>query len=363
MPTPVYNIWDQRKSLGVMRDTRPEPHAFARFFTRAFPSTTEWIDFEKLPVKGRRLAPFVKPMGQGRGIFRDRAYGFRFKPANVVIDEAIDPLRPLTFQPGIDYSMYDVNALTPMQRLEMLKVMMTADALDAIERRKEWMRARAIIDGAVTCTYEDGDVVSVDFRRAAGQTEILTSGNRFGDAGVSAMDKFQSIFDTMNDADFGGLPVSVEMGGGVWAKLRKDVEILANLDKFRAVGGVVIERGVTVSGDRSKRYKVGEITIGGASGQSVELWVNNETYEADDGTQTRYLPSNTMVFTSTPEAIMGFDCYGMIVDRDAEYQALPVFPKNYLKGDRVKVEHLSFEAAPLPVVVNPNATYKLVAVA
>jgi len=363
MTTPAYNIWDQRRSLGVMRESRPEPRPFSRFFTRTFLATDEWIDFEKLPIKGRRLSPFVKPMGQGRGIYTDKSRGYRFKPANTVVDEAIDPLRPLTFQPGIDTSMYDVNKLSPMQRIELLKVAMTADALDAIERRREWMRAKALIDGQVTCNYEDGDVIVVNFQRDTSHTEVLTSGNRFGDSGVSIMDKFQSIFDTMNDAEFGGLPLQVEMGGGVWAVMRKDAEILANLDKYRPVGGVTMERGVVTSGDRSKRYKVGEITIGGASGQAVELWVNNETYEADNGTQTRYVASTDMVFLGSPDAIMGYDCSGMIIDRDAEYQALPVFPKNYLKGDRVKVEHLSFEAAPLAVPVNPNATYKLTATA
>jgi hypothetical protein len=359
MTTPAYNIWDQRRSLGVMRDTRPEPRPFKRFAVRVFNATEEWLDFEKLPIRSRRLSPLVKPMGQGKGIFSDKVQGYRFKPANTVIDEAVDPLRPLTFQPGIDESMYDVQKLSPMQRLELIKVAMTAEALEAIERRKEWFRARALIDGSVVCRYEDGDVITVDFQRDAGQTEVLTGGNRFGQAGISVMDKLQAIFDTMNNAAFGGLPVQIEMGGGVWSVIRKDTEVLANLDKFRPVGGVTIERGITVSGDGSKRYKVGEITIGGASGQSVEMFVNNETYDADDGTATRYLGNSDMVFLSTPQTIMGHDCNGMIVDRDAEYQALPVFPKNYLKGDRVKIEHLSFEAAPLFVPINPNGTYKL----
>lgn len=357
-----YTIWDSRRSLGVMRDTRPEPRPFSRFFTNQFRATEEWIDFEKLPIRSRRLAPFAKPGTQGKGIYSDKVKGYRFKPANLVVDEAIDPKRPLTFQPGIDMSMLDVNKLSPMQRVELIKVAMTADAMDSIERRWEWMKARALIDGTVVCNYLDGDVVTVDFKRAAGHTEVLLAGDRFGQAGVSIMDKFQEIFDTMNDAEFGGLPVQVEMGGSVWAVMRKDTEILANLDKFRPVGGLSIERGVVTSGDRSKRYKVGELTIGGASGQSIELWVNNETFEADDGTQTRYLGAADMVFLGTPEAVKGFECFGMIEDRDAEYQALPIFPKNYLKGDRVKVEHLSFESAPLPVPINPNATYKLTAV-
>jgi len=361
-PVTAYNLWDQRRSLGVMREVRPEPRPFSRFFRSQFRSTEEYIDFEKLPIKGRRLAPFVRPMGQGKGIYSDKARAYRFKPANLVIDEAVDPLRPLTYQPGIDQSMFEPNRLTPMQRLDLIKVAMTTDALDAIERRWEWMKARALIDAVIVCDYLDGTSVEVDFERSADHTEVLTGGDRFGQTGVSAMDKFQEIFDTMNDAEFGGLPVQVEMGSGVWAVLRKDAEILDNLDKYRPVGGVTLERGIALAGDGSKRYKVGDITIGGATGQKVELWVNNETYEADNGTQTRYLGASDMAFLGTPETINGFECFGMIVDRDAEYQAVPIFPKNYLKGDRVKVEHLSFESAPLPVPINPNATYKLTAV-
>jgi hypothetical protein len=65
----------QRKSLGVIRDTRPEPRPFSRFFTNQMRSTDEYIDFEKLPIKGRRLAPFVKPLGQGKGIYSDKPAG------------------------------------------------------------------------------------------------------------------------------------------------------------------------------------------------------------------------------------------------------------------------------------------------
>lgn len=358
-PVTAYNLWDQRRSLGVMREVRPEPRPFSRFFTSQFRATEEYIDFEKLPIRSRRLAPFVKPMGQGKGVYSDKVVGYRFKPANVVVDEAVDPLRPLTFQPGIDVSQFDPNKLSPMQRLDAIKVEMTATALDAIERRWEWMKARALIDGTVTCVYLDGTSVAVDFKRDSGHTETLTGGNQFGDSGVSIMDKFQSIFDTMNNAQFGGLPIQIEMGGDVWTQMRADTEIKDNLDKYRPVGGVTMERGVAVAGDGSKRYKIGDITIGGTTGQVVELWVNNEEYEADDGTMTRYLGAKDMVFLGSPAAIKGFECFGMIVDRDAEYQAIPIFSKNYLKGDRVKVEHLSFESAPLPVPINPNATYKL----
>jgi hypothetical protein len=362
-PVTAYNLWDQRKSLGMIKEMRPEPRPFSAFFPNSLRAAEEYIDFEKLPIRSRRLAPFVKPMGQGRGIFNAEQRSYRFKPAYVKVDEAIDPLRPLTFQAGIGESLFDPNKLSPMQRLELIKAEMTAEAVAAIERRWEWLRARALIDATVTMTYEDGKSATVDFLRDAGHTETLTSGNQWGDTGVSIMDHLQSIVDTMNDAEFGGLPVQIEMGSSVWAVMRKDTEILDNLDKFRPVGGVEIERGVATATDGSKRYPVGAITIGGASGHRIQMYVNNETYEADNGTQTRYLAANAMVFLGSADAIKGYECFGMIVDRDAEYQALPIFPKNYVKGDDVKVEHLSFKSAPLMVPINPNATYKLTPVA
>ncbi len=354
-----YELWTTHKLLGTFRDTKPEDWYFGQFFQNQMRSTDEWIDFEKLPIRGRKLAPFVKPLGRGHGLFQDRIQGFRFKPANTVLEDAVDPLRPLTFQPGIDGSMFDTNRLTPMQRLGLIKMEMMNEMLLGTERRWEWLKARAIIDGKVQITYRDGTSVLVDFQRAAGHTQTLTSGNRWGDSGVSILSQIQSDVDLMNNAEFGGMPTRITMGGNVPAVVRADQEILAHMDRNISGGTVVVERGV-ISGANGggKVYKFGELTVGGASGQRIELWVNNETYTADDGTQLRYLGANEVVYTSTPEAIKGYECFGMIVDKDAQYQAIPAFPKNFETGERVKVENLSVESAPLMVPINPNATLK-----
>ena len=145
--------------------------------------------------------------------------------------------------------------------------------------------------------------------------------------------------------------------------MRQDVEIRAMMDLFRPVGAIDIERGLVSGGPNGgKVFKVGTIGVGGNSGQQIELWVNNETY-TQNGAQVRYLGTNEVVFTSTPEAIMGYRCFGRIKDVDAKFQALPIFPKNFVTGERVKTENMSFESAPLHVPVNPNATYKLTAIA
>lgn len=359
-----YELWNTRTSLGVMRDVRSEDWYFGQFFTKQMRSTTEYIDFERLPIRSRKLAPMVMPMGRGQGVFDDTQRTYRFKPGNIVVEESVDPLRPLTFSPGIDRSMLDPNNLTPMQRLSLIKAEMAGEAVKAIERRWEWMKARSIIDGKVTLVYDTGESYDVNFQRASGHTEILTAGNRWGDTGISIVDHIQAIVDTMNDAEFGGMPTRATMGGLVAKAIRADAEVLTHLDKNIAGATITVERGLIAGGPNGgKIYKFGELQIGGASGQKIELWVNNETYTSNTGTQVRYLGANEIVFTGTASAINGYECFGRIVDRDADYQALPIFPKNFVTGERVKTENMSWESAPLMVPINPNATYKLTPVA
>lgn len=359
-----YELWSTRKSLGVFRDTRAENWYFGQFFTKQMRSTDEWIDFEKLPIRSRKLAPFVKPGGRGHGLFSDKVQGYRFKPANLVVEDSVDPLRPLTFQPGIDQSAFDMNKLSPMQRRELIKAEMMAEMRIGVERRWEWMKAKAIIDGAVTCTYRDGTVAVVDFQRASGHTQVLTSTNRWGDSGVSILGGIQTIFDTVNNAQFGGTISRITVGNSVVPVIRADTEIAAHMDLTKRGASVTVDRGVIGGGPNGgKVYKFGELSVGGgASGQQIEIWVNNETYDADDGTSTRYLGSADVLFTCDPSAVNGYECFGMIVDPDAEYQAIPAFPKNFVTGERVKTENLSVESAPLFVPINPNTTYKLTAV-
>lgn len=169
-----YELWQTRKSLGVIRARKAETFHYKQFFTKGFRSTDEWIDFEKLPIRGRKLAPFVLPLGRGRGIYDDTSRAYRFKPAYTKLEDQIDPLRLLTMAPGIDSSMLNPNDLTPMQRNELLKAAITFDHVAAIERRWEWLRAKAINDGKVTIVYDDGTSVLVDFQRDSDHTEVLT---------------------------------------------------------------------------------------------------------------------------------------------------------------------------------------------
>ncbi|WP_176473467.1 major capsid protein [Sphingopyxis sp. GW247-27LB] len=360
-----YELWSTRKSLGVMRDTKSETvNYFRQWFPFQHRSTEEYIDFEKLPIRSKKLAPFALPLGEGGSVYDDSARAYRVKPAYVVLDDVVDPLKPLTYQPGIDQSRFDVTKLSPKQRLEMLKVQIAAAHRNAWDRRMEWLAARAIIDGQVTLSGPKYPTTLVNFQRAAGHTVTLGAGDRFGEAGVSILDFFKAQIAKMCAAEFGGMPTRITMSGTVAAIIQADEEILKHMDINTTGGRHQVERGILAADPKQPMvYRFGTLFVAGNSGVTIELWVNDETYQNDAGVQTRYLPAHEIVFTSTPDAVAGHECFGRIVDQDADYEPIPLFPKNYRTGDRVKTEHVSHTSSPLEVPINPNATLKAAVIA
>lgn len=357
-PTPYTALWDTRRSLGVLRAVRADDMYFDQFFTNELRSTDAWIDFEKLPIMKRKLAPFVLPRGRGRGVWEDSQKAYRFKPGYIKVEETIDEEMPLTFQPGMG-SVFEAANLSDTQRLDLIRSAMLAAMNDAVDRRIHWMRAQAIINGTYTMKYDSGEEFVINLQRSGTHTVTLGSGSRFGDSGVSIVDFINTMVDRMNDAEFGGVVRKITMSSKVARILRKDTEFLSHLDINIKGGNITFERGlVTGAANGGKTYKFGEMMVGGASGATIELWVNDDTFiDPATGTATRYLAEHQMLFTADPSAIVGYTAYGKIVDRDAGYQALSKFPKNYVErnGD-ITTEYMNLKSAPLAVVINPDAT-------
>src|SRR5439155_18228195 len=118
------------------------------------------IDFEKIPRVGRKLAPFVVPLAQGRPIFEEGGRIGRFKPAYVKPSDPVTPTRALRKRPG---SLLSADQPTPVQRYEAIKADILAYHRTAIERRWEWLAAKAVIDGKVTISGDDYPTVIIDF--------------------------------------------------------------------------------------------------------------------------------------------------------------------------------------------------------
>lgn len=352
-----YELWNTRRSLGVMREVEP---VFDYWLTLGFQnqinSTDEYIDFEKLPNVTRKLAPFVRPLGSGKPIYNDSGRAFRFKPAYSKVKEVIDPLMPLVRRPGIDATLLGEVTMTPMQRREAIRAAMTVQAVNAIKRRQEWMAAKAIIDGRYTVSGEEYPAVLLDFLRAANHTVVKTSGNYWGQSGVSIFDDIQTYADRMFNAEFGAFPTRLTITPKVWKVMRNSPEFMEHMDKQIRGEAATITRGL-ISAD--KVTKVGELLIGGASGASIEIWLYRDTYVDDvTGAQVPFLADGDIVLTGTANAIQGYRCFGAIIDPYAQYQALEIFPRNWMETGDPAVEYFLWQSAPLMVPVNPNATLK-----
>lgn len=350
-----YNPWDRRKSLGVIRDMEANPSYWRRrLFPNIMTSTDEWIEFDKLPRQARKLAPFVMPLSPGQPIYEARQSVTRFKPAYIKLKDVIDALMPLVKHAGVDRPFMSESELTPMQRRDLIRASMALQHVAAIDRRIEWMCAMAILHAKYVVEAEDYPAQLIDFRRDPSHRVIKTSGNFWGDAGVSLFDDVQRYADHMFNAEHGAFPVALTMGSKVWSVVRKDKEMLEHMDTQKRGNAAVVERGL-ISGE--KVVKVGELEVGGSSGARIEMFVYRDTFIDKDGVTQPLMKQTDISLTGSAESVMGVQAYGAIADPNAGYQSLPIFPRNWVDNGDPAAEYMLHQSAPLMVPVNPNATF------
>lgn len=344
MPFQNYDLWDTHTLLGVFRETDEVPSYWLDLlFGAEFTSTDEYIDFERIPNVGRKLAPFVAPLAQGRAIYSEGSRVARFKPAYIKPSDPITPNRALSRRPG---TLLAPDSMGPMQRYNAIKADIIAYHRVAIERRWEWLAAKAIIDGKVKITGKDYPETEVDFGRAANQTIGLATAEKWGAEGVSILDDIQSWMDLMHRAEFGGAPNRLTIGTDVWGVMRKDAEIKDQMDTRYRGNDVEIRTGL---------ISTGEARFVGTLGAALDVYVYNDYY-TEGGVVTPFMSPKDVVLTGPN--VQGVRCFGAIQDVHAQFQALSVFPRNYIVDGDVAIEQIVTQSAPLMVPVNPNATLK-----
>ena len=344
-----YELWETHTLLGVYREMDEPPRYWLDLlFGNELQSDDEYIDFEKIPRAGRKLAPFVAPMAQGRPIYEEGGRVARFKPAYIKPSDPVTPNRIMRRRPG---ALLGPDSNTPMARYDAIKADIIAYHRVAVERRWEWLAARAVIDGKVTIEGDDYPTQLVDFGRAAGHTVVLGNGARWGDSGVSIFDSIQGFVDLMHAAQFGGAPNRLTIGTDVWKVMRRNEEVMKEMDTTRRGTDVDIKTGL---------LPAGEARFVGNLGPTLDVWVYNDYYTSGNSV-VPFMSPKDVVFTGPN--VEGHRCYGIIQDLRAQFQAMPVFPCNYVTTGDTVIEQILTQSAPLMVPVNPNATLKATVVA
>lgn len=332
---------DTSKLLGYYRDV-PAPINYFRnlLVTSVFTSTEEWIDFMKI-TDTRKLAPLVIPTAQGRPIFSEAANAARFKPAYVKPKDPISPTRVLKRRPG--ENIFQPNQLTPYQRYLQLLGDILRVHRESIENRLEWLAAEAALYGKVTLEGPDYPTTIVDFERDPSHTITLAGANLWSSVDAPIVDMLNTWVEKVRRAPFGGPVTRVTIGKNVVGPFLRNKQVQATRDLL--IRGTDGQPGQTIrSGDYSEMiFRIG----------NLEIWTTSDWYTKPDGTVGEYMNPNG-VLLSGPNLNM-VECYGAILDLDAQLQAMPVFPKQWNQPDPSGTFVMT-QSAPLQVPVNPNNT-------
>ena len=215
-------IYDTATMLGVIRDDDmmlpPANYWLGLCFPGQINFTDEYIDFGQI-AENRKLAPLVVPTSQGKPIYSIAERLNRVKPAYVKPKDPVTATRMIRRVAG--FGELNSNApMTPAARYNAIVGDIIRQHRRAIERRWEWMAARAIIDGQVVLEDEAYPRTVVDFGRSALHSEVLTGGNRWGEAGVDILGFIEVARTRMRQARNGGPANRLTIGAEVWDVMR-----------------------------------------------------------------------------------------------------------------------------------------------
>ncbi len=336
-----HQIYDSATNLGVMRQFPAVPDYW---LSLAFPGQmtfeSEFIDFEKIHGT-RKLAPFVAPTAQGQPIYSRGSNLTRLKPAYVKPRDAVEPHRMLKKQPG---SLLEDNQ-SPAQRWDAVVADINRDHRESIERRWEWLAAKAVMDGAVTISGDNYPERYVDFGRDPNLTVTMTGQGAWNGTDADPMTDINAWLLTAYRAKFGGALTRMTCGVEAYQALIQDQRVQDELKLDIRGTQVNLNRGI-VPGVEAQYM--------GTLGSGLEVWMYRDYYEDENGTLTEFMDPRDVVLTGNVDGVRAF---GAILDRRAGLRAMPIFPKMWDEEDP-SATYLMSQSAPLMVPVYQNRTMR-----
>lgn len=344
-------VFDTTTLLDVLR-VQKSPKSF--WLEKCFPFQinfeTEKIAFDRVNEDYRRLAPFVAPNVQGKVMTREGSDMVAFKPAYVKPKHVVEPNDVLVRQPGENLG---TGSLTLQQRRDAIIADLLRRHKEMHAMTREWLAARAIIDGTVTIEGENYPKVTVDFRRDASLTSVLLTTARWSETTATPLADLQAMRVASNTL-CGAVIRDIIFGAGAWAAFSAHATVTPLLDK--QVRGSESDFTAMVDGFEDSVEYLGTIQGTGGAGL-LRLWLYSGKYRDENGTLQDILNTDTVVGVDFA-SVQGHRCFGAIKDGAAGFRALDMFPKNWEDEDPW-VEYLMTQSAPLMVPKQPNATFSI----
>lgn len=337
--------------LGVLRVTKTLPSFWLQFFPDEMTFQTESIAMDEISEDYRRMAPFVAPNVQGR-VQKQRGFQtVSYTPAYVKPKDIVDPNNNFFSRtPGESLT---TGSLTPEQRYKATVAKLLVEQRIKIDNRLEWMAAKAIQDGKVTCDGIDYPRVTIDFNRDASLTRVLTGTAKWNSTAAAPLADIKAANRASNDL-CGATNHEIIFGSDAFDSFV--AWVLANNLKLIDTNyrGSATNLALITNGFDGLEY-AGRVQ-GLAGGAGFDCWIYSAKVTLEDGTQEALLAPNKVLGVS--RMVNGVQAFGAIKDKKAGLAPLRYFPKMWEVEDP-SVEYIMTQSAPLLVPRVTNATWSL----
>lgn len=304
-------------------------------------SNTEFIDFD-IVDKARRLAPFVAPTVQGQPMVSRGHSTRKFKPAYIKPKDSVDPARLFKRRAG---EFFSGAQSTPQAREDAIIADILADHREGIYRRWEWMAARAVIDGSITIEGENYPRVVLSFGRDAANTKVLSGAALWTASTGTPLDDIEAWGIEMLER--AGYPIArITFGPMAWRAFANNPQVQSMLETRRGSLNAV------ETGPQQGPFQ----HRGSLTSANIELYVYNDTYEDNQGNSVPMMSTNDIVLTAA--TVDGVRAFGAIMDKKANWEARPLFPKMWEQEDPSGL-FLMTQSAPLMIPARPDASMKV----
>lgn len=356
-------LWDTWELANFVRDDRAAPPDgfWLQFFPTPFFSEKKKIVFEELPIRDRRMAPFVMPNAQARVMRAPGPVGLReLEVAYVKPSHILEPDQAIPRQPGEPLGG-TLSLQEKIDRLTGARILLQADM---VKRRWDWMAAQAAIYGQVLVQGEDYAPVTVNFGRNGALTMLLTGTAQWGQADATP---FQNILTMRERAyEYGESSIDNVILGTQAAKdlvadpTFKELMNTQYLPQIYAAGaGYQFQPRADMNTlglfNGSPVEQIGRFTM--PNGGQVNFWRYKNSYEDPySGSTVDLLGANEVVGIGS--AMGGVRAFGAIHNFRAGLQATDMFQMQWEDVNPSRLQ-VSTESAPLMIPTNPNNTFRI----
>jgi Phage major capsid protein E len=321
----------------------PQKWLLERYFPNIVTSDSEYVAID-VEIGLRRMAPFVSPLVEGKMVEQQRTQTNLFKPAYLKPKSPLDLRKPVKRRIGEKIG----GSLTPAERAQANVAETLVDHIGQIDRRCEWMAARALSTGTVTISGDGYQTVVVDFGRDASLTIAKVAGTRWTEenikAGTASPSRDIEAWGTQLLKKSGAVASDLVFTPASWAGFIADPKIEAAIiyPKFSDSGNTINAGPQIQLGGQFK----------GKWGQ-YELYLYNDWYIDDDGIEQPMLVDGTVLMSGP--YIEGVRSFGQILDPKFNYAPMPYAPKTWTTEDPAQTLVMT-QSSPIMVPSRPNAS-------